>query len=395
MFCLKRYGQLEKVISTMRVCCITRTVNTGGAGKSLQILLNRMPEFVEPIILSSSKNYVGKSHYKKIRYFTIKSGFYPFHYLSGARDPLLLNYLAWIGRSVFLFMTINMIRRLSPDIIVLNGFQGLWYAPFLSKKVKIVLYARELLNMSKFDSGLAKKIVNRYIDHVICVSDNEMHHLGEIDCPKSVIYNADDAVLPPSPDMAHVSAKSRNCVNIGVFGTIHHVKGQYLILELVDKYGSKVEALNIRFFIFGGDSGITTRHNGREQLMEKVEKRGWQEFMKFPGWVTDTSTAMKRMSFILRTDTTGCPWGRDIIEAMSNGRTVIAAGKSKVFVKPGLNGFLFPPRDVEKMAELVFRLSTDPQECAKLGESAYLFARENFDPKKNALRLFDILKGVS
>jgi len=395
MFCLKRNGQLGKVISTMRVCCITRTVNTGGAGKSLQILLNRMPESVETIILTRSKDYVGKSNYKRIRYFTIKSGFYPFHYLSGARDPLLLNYLAWIGRSVFLFMTINIIRRLSPDIIVLNGFQGLWYAPFFSEKIKIVLYARELLNMSKFDSGLAKKTVNRYIDHVICVSDHEMHNLGETNCPKTIIYNADDAVLLPSHDkVAHVSAKSRNRVNIGVFGTIHHVKGQYLILDLVEKYQNKVEALNIRFCIFGGNSGITTRHNGREQLMEKVEKRGWQGFMKFPGWVTDTSSAMKRMSFILRTDTTGCPWGRDIIEAMSNGRAVIAAGESKVFIKPGLNGFLFPPRDVEKMAEAIFSLASKPQKCAKMGKTAFLFAQENFDPQRNASKVFDILRNL-
>jgi len=51
----------------MRVCCITKTVNTGGAGKSLQIILNRMPESVEPIILTRSKDYVGERSYKRIR----------------------------------------------------------------------------------------------------------------------------------------------------------------------------------------------------------------------------------------------------------------------------------------------------------------------------------------
>ncbi len=378
----------------MRVCCITKTVNTGGAGKSLQILLNRMPESVEPIILTRSKDYVGKQSYKRIKYFTMKPGSYPFHYLGEARDPMLLNYLAWLGRSVFLFMAINIIRRLSPDIIILNGVQAIWYAPFISKKVKIVLYARDLLNMSKCDSVIAMKIINKYIDHVICITENHMNHLQGIECPKSVVYNADEAVLSKSLPIDLSSPKKQQTVNIGVFGTIHHVKGQYLILDLVEKYQNKVEALNIRFYIFGGNSGITTRHGGREQLMRKVKKNGWQKFIRFPGWVNDTSTAMQRMSFMLRTDIFGCPWGRDIIEAMSNGRAVIAPGNSQVFVKPGLNGFLFPPGNVQKMAEAIFSLASKPQKCAKMGETAFLFAQRNFDPKRNASRVFDILKNL-
>ncbi|MBW1895283.1 MAG: glycosyltransferase family 4 protein [Deltaproteobacteria bacterium] len=376
----------------MRVCCITRTVNTGGAGKSLQILLNRMPESVEPIILTRSKSYVYRRLHKRIRYVTTSSGFYPFHYLGETRDPLWLNYLAWIGRSAFVFKAVCLIRRLSPDIVVLNGFQALWYAPFLSEKVKVVLYAREILNMSKRDSVFAVKNIDRYVDHVICITENHRDHLHGIKCPRSIVYNADETVLSEPLPKKTLSSENKNEVNVGVFGTIHHVKGQFLILDLVGKYREKVEALKIKFFIFGGNSGLTTRHDGREQLMRRVVKNGWQEFIKFPGWVNDASTAMQRMNFILRTDIVGCPWGRDVIEAMSNGRAVVAPGESQVFIKPGLTGFLFPPGDVEKMAEVIFDLASKPEKCTRLGKSAYLFAQENFDPKRNALKVFDILR---
>jgi glycosyltransferase involved in cell wall biosynthesis len=206
-----------------------------------------------------------------------------------------------------------------------------------------------------------------------------------------VVYNSFNGDFS---DLLTQGLQNTNEVKIGVFGTIHRIKGQYLLIDLVEKYLSKVKSLYIKFFIYGGGSQVTTRDGGREELMDAVKNKQLDDYIKFPGWVSDTNTEMKKMDIILRTDTSGCPWGRDVIEAMSNAKPVVAAGSSQVFIKHGITGLLFPPFDIDLMADNIFLLADDPEKRYKMGNAALDFAMEKFDVKKNAHSILEILEGL-
>jgi len=375
----------------MRICCITKDIYAGGAGKSLFVVVAKFAETANVFVLS--KNQSNRELLQKygVNYLKINSGFFPFHYLSGARKPLLLNYLAWLARSISLFSTLSKVRAIEPDIIILNGFQTLWYAPFLNKQSKVVLFAREILNWQRWDALLASKILNKYVHCVIAISENEAAQLSGITPPVHVVYNSFDGDFTDPPIKNNKSADE---IKVGVFGTIHRIKGQYLIIDLVKKYLSKVDMLKIKFYIYGGPSKITTRAGGREELIEAVKNKHLENYILFPGWVSDTNTEMNKMDIILRTDTSGCPWGRDIIEAMSNAKPVVAAGSSQVFIKQGLTGLLYPPTDIGKMAENIFLLADDPEKRQKIGLAAYEFARQKFNFETNVQAIIKILEDL-
>jgi len=81
----------------------------------------------------------------------------------------------------------------------------------------------------------------------------------------------------------------------------------------------------------------------------------------------------------LRTDETGSPWGRDIIEAMALGLVVIATGKSEEFVVDGVTGFLVPPGNPDLMADRIIRLISDPLLLGSMRHATLERARSLFD----------------
>lgn len=376
----------------MKICCITKDIYAGGAGKSLYVLLSRLASSHSIKVLSfSSDNNVPLTS-SNIEHSTIKSGFYPFHFSSGARNPFFINYAAWIVRCMGLFSTVKKVKDFSPDLVLLNGFQALWYAPFIRKnKTRVVLFARELLNQDYQDSKFALKIIDKYIDCVIAITENEKDQLGAIKPAVHVVYNSFEGSFD---EESFSGFHEQQEVKVGVFGTIQRTKGQYLIISLTEKYIDEIKSKRIKFYLYGGPSTFTTRDGGKEQLEELVIQKGLQDFIVFPGWVKDVSSEMKKMDIILRTDASGCPWGRDIIEAMSLGKPVIAAGSSTVFIKPRQTGLLFREKSIEEMAGCLFELVEDAKLRINLGRSAREFARTNFDPDKNARRVESIFEDV-
>jgi glycosyltransferase involved in cell wall biosynthesis len=100
-----------------------------------------------------------------------------------------------------------------------------------------------------------------------------------------------------------------------------------------------------------------------------------------------------RFSIYVRADQSGCPWGRDIIEAMCCEVPVVATGSSQEFVVNGKTGFLVPPRTPELLAEAVERLLLDKDLRAAMGQAARERAVELFSPevhRQGILRAFGV-----
>jgi glycosyltransferase involved in cell wall biosynthesis len=300
-------------------------------------------------------------------------------------------YAAWLAKSVFLAEALRRVARSKPDAILLNGYTSLYYAPFVRRLAKVVLYAREMLEPSGMGAKLVKAIVNRYVDHVLCITENEMAQLADVQCPKSVIYNSNDHPIRGGHPRA-LAAQAQREVRVGVFGQIYHAKGQFFLLEAVEKHRIALEQANVAFTVYGAAATRAAKRDLERVLSSAGQP--WRRMVRFAGWVSDVPLAMRDVDIVLRPDLTGSPWGRDIVEAMSNGLPVLAAGSNQVFVRPGTTGELFPPGDADAMVHHIIALARDRAKRLRYGENALAFARSNFDPRTNARKVMAVFDAL-
>lgn len=83
----------------------------------------------------------------------------------------------------------------------------------------------------------------------------------------------------------------------------------------------------------------------------------------------------------VRADRAGCPWGRDIIEAIWEGIPVVATGTSQEFILDGQTGFLVSPRRPDLLADRVCQLLTDRELRNNMSRASRARAIELFSPE--------------
>lgn len=369
----------------MKLLCITHTL-AGGAAKSLWTLLRYMPPEVESCVLTQRHVHPNIFMHENIPVGNAKTNPIPLH-LVGIDGTDWYSYLAWLVRLAYLQNTLGLVKRYNPDIVLLNGYTSLYYAPFLSMRAKVVLYAREILKKTKVERRLLHFFLNNYIAQIICISENEASQLKDVRCPVDIVYNSNEREI--NEVLRSPRHNDSSFVKVGIFGQITRIKGQWLILEAIRYNQEILEQNNIQFYIFGDHKPGIKANLGELKL--QVEKHHWHHLVKFPGWVFDVQARMQQMDIVLRPELTGYPWGRDVIEAMSNGLPVIASGYSQIFIKPGVNGELFDPGDVHLMTEHIVELAQDPKRRQLYGINAQKFARTNFEPSKNSSKVFELL----
>ncbi|MHA1251122.1 MAG: glycosyltransferase [Candidatus Helarchaeota archaeon] len=74
-----------------------------------------------------------------------------------------------------------------------------------------------------------------------------------------------------------------------------------------------------------------------------------------------------------------------ILEAFSYGKPVIGSsiGGIPELIKDGFNGFLFKPKDVNKLAEIIYRLNKYPDIAKKMGRNAHRICFNLYNPEKH------------
>ena len=372
----------------MKQACISHYLR-GGASKSLLILLQQLPSRFESRVFAQWYHEPNSFQRAGIPIVPLRSRPLPLRLL-GVPAPTLGTYIRWACRLIYLADTVRQIQQTKPDIVILNGLTNLHYAPFF-KNSGIVLFAREIACDSSLDKHLVTFLINRFVNHVICISEHERDALSGVRRPISVIHNPNDREIP---SQLHVRRRSvGDAVKVGIFGQIYEPKGQYLLVEAMASYKQCFDEANIRFLIFG--ENLPGQRKNLDELSRLTQQLNCQHIVAFPGWADDPHEVMQELDIVLRTDLTGSPWGRDVIEAMSHGLPVIASGQSEVFIKHGQTGRLFPPGNVEAMVRHILDLAKNPQERERYGTRALEFARQHFSPSLHAQRVASILDSVA
>jgi glycosyltransferase involved in cell wall biosynthesis len=141
----------------------------------------------------------------------------------------------------------------------------------------------------------------------------------------------------------------------------------------------KTKYPNVRFIIVGG----LDAHPGAITI-EEIEKWVKEGIVEWPGEVQDVRPYLSQSSVLVLPSYYREGFPRTIQEAMAMARPIITtdAPGCREAVKPGVNGYLVPARDVEALALAMEKFIETPNLIARMGIESRKIAEERFDVHK-------------
>ena len=121
----------------------------------------------------------------------------------------------------------------------------------------------------------------------------------------------------------------------------------------------------------------------RAELEADVIKRGLQDVITFTGFQDDVASLYQQMDiFLFTTHREGLSVA--VIEGMASGVPFVATevGGIREQIEEGVNGFVVPARDIEKLVEGCERLIGDPALRRQMGQRSHEMALERFSDQR-------------
>jgi glycosyltransferase involved in cell wall biosynthesis len=177
-------------------------------------------------------------------------------------------------------------------------------------------------------------------------------------------------------------------VLFSVFGRLQYGKGQDVFVEAAGRVAAALPAA--RFAVIGSPT-FASDQPFADGLRARAAELGISSRITFPGYRQDVARLMAGSDVVCQTSRFSESFGLVIVEAMAQGRPVIATrvGGPEEIVQSEQDGLLIEPANVDQLAEAMIRLGKDPTLRARLGGAAARSARERFDMSqvaKNMLR---------
>lgn len=319
----------------------------------------------------------------------------------GLRWSLFVRELLLLPMHVFRFRRV--LRDVRPDLVHIND-SPLLPAGILSHRfgARVVWHVRgALVDAGRdFRGRLIGRIIGRNADRVIAI-DSDVAESFPLERSPVVIPNSADIgepTPPPTPASRARFGLDPDLVTVGFFGYIRRQKGWP---ELVEAARILVtEGDPVQFAVMGGGvrppaffASVRGRllailgvvSNEEQDFHALVREQGLSDRFRFLPFTRDTASIYDALDVVVfPNQETGL--GRPVIEAAAQGRPVVASGSEDgaEIVEPGITGILVPRGDPPALAAALRTLVHDESLRLRMGRAAHEFARERFDPKRNA-----------
>jgi glycosyltransferase involved in cell wall biosynthesis len=308
--------------------------------------------------------------------------------LMGCDIPVKIIRLGVIRRKYFSpvgvinrFRTIrNAVKRLDEWIdreqmdTIYSNTAAIWTGAWLAKKNKLshIWHLHEIISSPVWFAKFMGKLVNRYADKVIVVSqavyDNWSPQVANSKLIR--IYNGIDyenyTATPPSL-REELKIPANTCV-IGMIGRVNPWKGQTYFLEIANYLNKNFLDL---LFILAGDA-----FPGEEYLYEvirgKIKSYQLEEKVVNLGFREDVPRLLSTIDIFVLPSILPDPFPTVILEAMAGGKAVVATqhGGAVEMLDKGNAGILIPWDDPETAASQVSKLIEDHSRRKELGVKA-------------------------
>jgi len=161
---------------------------------------------------------------------------------------------------------------------------------------------------------------------------------------------------------------------VGHFSRLSPWKGQHVLLEALRHCPDHVVAILVGDALFG-------EQDYAQQLHQQVEALNLHHRVQFLGFRSDIPQLMAACDLVAHTSTAPEPFGRVIVEAMLCGTPVVAAaaGGAVELVEHGITGWLSPPGDAQKLADIIHFVCTQPDGSGAIAQTAQRQAQERFN----------------
>ena len=256
---------------------------------------------------------------------------------------------------------------------------------------------------------------SRWVNGILKRSANAIIAINEItratmpaELNVDVIQNSFTPKRSPDPDpiMLHKLEKLRaGSLKIGFVGNVQVSKG---ILELVEAARLlKEQQANVEFVIVGGHTRVDKGLKGWvlskaglvqdvvEELQQRIRQYGLEQSFHLLGATTDIQCVYERLDVITFPSHFDAP-GRPVFEAaFSAVPSIVCVSKplSDTLVH-NVTGLAIPARDPVALSEAIRHFEKNRDEVKRMGREAQKLAIDNFEPARNASRLFDVYKRV-
>jgi glycosyltransferase involved in cell wall biosynthesis len=396
----------------MRIVFLTHALDGGGAARSLFILIRQMcmdyPDIKIKVISLVKPSHGDKviQEYESmgVSVSIIRAPGVPVHF-SGCPKPNFRSFLSIMFRGLGLFQIRIAVQAFQPDIVLANSYVTL-FACYWLRAIPIILFAREIIDISNgpITLTLLKKVIKKSITAVICIGPREYEQVQSLfGVPTYMVFNSASTLSYTQVSTITHQQALNEPINYGVFGQLFPQKGQFLLVEAVAEKAGEFRKRNIKIHIYGGK--LIEPHNKKPRkaddrvyylnlLRDRIALLGIEDLVVIHGWVDDVEKKMHSIGLVIRPDLSGSPWGRDIIEAMSLGKAILATGDEDVFIKNGVNGRLIPPNNKELLGKAMIELA-NVNILSAMGRNSLEFARQNFDPVINTRKVVSIITEVT
>jgi len=372
----------------LKVLYIDDSIGFGGAVKSLSLVLSSMPD-VEPILISSQNNDIIEKWFKGIKVYKSKT---------------LIDYrlkeriVGWLEEKVSFELIRRLILKAIAFIGLIDDIRSIIHISWIAKKCKVELIhtntgfnsggitAARILGMPclvHFRGIFTKKrgkgtlTAMSHTTHMIGVSNAVSKGVYEAGMPPDKITTIYDPVDMAAFDKYRSQrAEFRNCIGlketdvaVGIFGRVIPWKGQ---LEFVYSALSAVrENRNIKAVIVGDESDGAPDYFNR--IKDVINSSGCSENFILTGYQEDVERFYIAMDIVVHASIEPEPFGMVIPEGMAAEKPVIAAdaGGPAEIVSPGIDGFLVPPGNIDKMAGAILELANNPDKRKIMGTNGY------------------------
>ena len=312
-------------------------------------------------------------------------------------SPLLLQmvYTMFIVFDFIRFHTkkvssLNKISDLSTDLIHINSLVGLFgYYYALKHNYPVVWHIREQL--PRISSRLLKKIYlaifkDPNIKHIICISENEARPF-ELEKTK-IVYNFFKLNQQPFPPGKQVRFLS--------MGSLTEDKGFWFLIDAVRDLALKYSCNNFQVYVMGLKSKKRVPYEkNHENFFEQIQLLKIQQYFRRLEPISHISPDLfSSFHVLIRPSLNDDPWGRDIIEAMSTGKPVIATGNYARFVKNGVNGFLIQDHDHQLLSNAMKKFIDNKELIYHLGQNSFELASKLFNPDQNTKQIESLYDNV-
>ena len=176
---------------------------------------------------------------------------------------------------------------------------------------------------------------------------------------------------------------------VGHFSRLSPWKGQHILIEALRHCPDTVTAVFVGDALFGEQDYV-------QQLQQQIKAFNLEHRVKFLGFRSDIPDLMSACDLVTHTSTATEPFGRGIVEARLCGTPVVAAaaGGATELIDHGQTGWLTPPGDAKKLADIINECQSEPERLKTITQQAQTQAKQRFDLETTNRQVSELLNEV-